>query len=59
MAMLLVLLATFKPALQQIKLLQVAKICYRKYRVVLLFATKSVHVARFTGPRQTCLQQVT
>ena len=28
------------------------KICCRKYRVVLLFA--SVYVARFTGPRQTC-----
>jgi len=43
MAMLLVLLATFKPALHQIKLLQIAKICCRKYRVVLLFARKSVH----------------
>ena len=35
-------------------LLQVAKSCCRKKGVVLLFATKSVHVARFTGPRQTC-----
>ena len=40
------------PVLQQIRLLQFAKSCCRKYRVVLLFA--SVYVARFTGPRQTC-----
>ena len=32
----------------------VAKSCCRKQRVVLLFATHSVLVARFTGPRQTC-----
>ena len=34
---------------KQIRLFQVAKV-----RVVLLFATKSVHVARFTSPGQTC-----
>ena len=50
----LVLLPTFKPVLQQIRLLQVAKICCRKQRVVLLSATNSVNVARFTRPRQTC-----
>ena len=45
------------PVLQQLRSLQVAKSCWRNYRVVLLFnfGTKSVHVARFTGPRQTCL----
>ena len=32
---------------------QVAVGC-RKLRVVLLFATKSVHVLCFTGPRETC-----
>ena len=53
--MLRVLLPTFKPILKQIRMLQVAKICCRKYRIVLLFATKLVHVARFTGPGQTCL----
>ena len=48
-------LATFKPVLQQIGLLQVAKICCRKWRVyvVLHFGTKSEHVARFACPRQT------
>ena len=44
----------FKPFLQQIKLSQVAQNCCRKSKVVLLFATKSVHVARFTDPRRTC-----
>lgn len=28
--------------------------CCRDWRVVLIFATKSVHVGHFTGPRQTC-----
>ena len=42
--MLLVLPPTFKPVLQ------VAKICCRKWRVVLyFFITTSVHVARFNG----------
>ena len=45
---------TFGPALQQIRLLQVEKGFCRKNRVVLPFATTSVHVVRFTGPRQTC-----
>ena len=45
---------TLKPVLQQIRLLQVAKTCCRKKRVVLLFAANSAHVARFTCPRQTC-----
>ena len=51
---------TFKPVLQQIRLLQVAKTCCRKWRVALLLATKSEHVAQFTGFtgftgfRQTC-----
>ena len=40
-----VLLRTFQPVKQQIRLLQVAKSCCRELRVVLLFATKSVHVA--------------
>ena len=39
---------------QQISLLQVAKSCCRGEEEVLIFATKPVHVARFTGPRQTC-----
>ena len=40
-----VLPRTFQPAKQRIRLLQVAKSCCRELRVVLLFATKSVHVA--------------
>ena len=43
-----------KPVLHQIRLLHVAKSCCRKLRVVTLFATNCVHVARFTGLRQTC-----
>ena len=43
-----------KTVLQRIRLLQVAKSCCRKQRVVLLVATNSVHVARFAGPKQTC-----
>lgn len=42
-----------KPVLHQIRLLHVAKSCCRKLRVVILFATNCVHVARFTGLRQT------
>ena len=42
-----------KPVLHQIRLLHVAKSCCRKLRVVILFATNCVHVARFTGVRQT------
>lgn len=42
-----------KPLLHQIRLLHVAKSCCRKLRVVTLFATNCVHVARFTGLRQT------
>ena len=52
--MLHILLPLFKPVLQQIRFLQVAKNCCRKYGVVLLFATKLVLVARFTSPLQTC-----
>ena len=44
---------------QQFRLLQDAKICCGKQRVVLLFATKSLHVARFSDRRQTRLQQMT
>ena len=44
----------FKPVFQQSSLLQVAKSCCRKQRVVLFLATKSEKVARFTGLRQTC-----
>ena len=43
--MLRVLPPTFKPVLQQIRLLQVVKSCCEKERVVVLFTTKSVHVA--------------
>lgn len=43
-----------KPVQQQIRLLHVTKSCCRKWRVVIPFATECVHVARFTGPRQTC-----
>ena len=50
---------TFKPVLQQIRLFQVPKICCRKWRAVLLFATKSVYVAHFTGQGKLVLQQVT
>ena len=53
-AMVLVLPSAFKPVLQQIGLVKVAKSCCRKWTVVLLFATNSVHVVHFTGPRQTC-----
>ena len=35
-----------KPVLQQIRLLQVAKNCCKKWRIVLHFATKPVHIAR-------------
>ena len=56
-AMLRVLPPMFKPVSQQVRLLQVAKSCRTKQRVVLLFGTKSVHVARFTDPRQTCLAE--
>jgi len=52
--MLGVLLGTFKPVLQQIRVLQVGNVFCSKWRVVLLFATKSVHVALFTGLRRTC-----
>ena len=53
--MLRVLLPTNQTrVLQQIRSLQVAKICCKNVRVFLLFATKYVHVARFTGSRQTC-----
>ena len=43
-----------KLVMQQISLLQVAISCCREYEEVLIFATKPVHVTRFTGPRQTC-----
>ena len=36
------------------QIVAVSKCCCRKHRAVLLFETKYVHVARFTGPRQTC-----
>ena len=58
--MLRVLPPTLKPVLQQIRMFQVVPLCCRKKRVVLLLETKcSVHVARFTAPRQPFLQQVT
>ena len=40
-------------------LLQVAKSCCRKYRVVLLFATKFVHVHVLPVQGKLVLQQVT
>ena len=49
--MLGVLLAIFTHVLEQFRSLQVVKICRKKSRVVLLFATKSVHVASFTDQR--------
>ena len=45
--------------LATIRLLQVAKSCGRKWGEVLLFATKSVQVARFTGQGKLVWQQVT
>ena len=51
--MLSVLQPTFISTLQQIRMLQVAQLCWRKQKVVLLFATKSVQVENFTAPRQT------
>jgi len=58
--MLHVLPPTLKPVLQQIRMFHVVQLCCRKERVVLLFETKcSVHVARFTSPRQPFLQQAT
>ena len=58
--MLRVLPPTLKPVLQQIRMFQVVRLSWRKKTVVLLFETKSsVHVARFTAPRQPLLQQVT
>ena len=56
--MLRVLPATFKPVLKQIRSLQIAKFVAES-RVVLLFATKSVHVVRFTGRCKLVLQPVT
>ena len=44
---------------QQIKLFKVAKSCLKESRVILLFAKKSVYVARLTGPWQTCFAEVT
>ena len=44
---------------QQFRLLQDAKICCGKRRVVLLLATKSLQIARFSDRRQTRLQQMT
>ena len=41
------------PVVQQIRLLQVAKSYCRTWRVVVLVSTKSVHVACFTGSRQS------
>ena len=43
-ATLRILPPTIKPALQQIRWLQVAKSCFRKCRLVILFAKKSVYV---------------
>lgn len=37
---------------------KLAKSCCRKQREVLHFATKAVHVARFTGPKKTCFELV-
>ena len=53
--MLRVLPRTNHTGIATIRLSQVAKSCCRKQRTVLLFATQSVHIGRFTGPRQTCL----
>ena len=47
-----------KLVLQQISLLLLAKICCRKYRLVLLFATKSVHFVGFTSQRKLVWQKV-
>ena len=44
-----VLPLTNQTCLATIRLLQVAKSCCRKWREVLLFATKSVQVVRCTG----------
>ena len=52
--MLHVLPATNQPVLNQIRLMQFAKSSCRKETVLYDFATKSVHVTRLTGPRQTC-----
>ena len=57
-AMLRVLPATNQTVLNQIRLMQFAKSCCGKKRV-LLFATKSVHVTRFTVQYKLALQQVT
>ena len=45
------------PVLQQMGLLQVVKSYCKKERVLVLFTTISVHVACFTGPRQTCFKE--
>ena len=47
--MLRVLPPMFKPVLHEICLLQGSKSCCRKERVLLLFATKFVHVARLAA----------
>ena len=52
-----VLPPTVKPVFQQFRLMQVAKSCCRKQRVVLFLATKSVHVLPAQG--KLVLQQMT
>ena len=52
-----VLPPTFKPVFQQFRLMQVAKSCCRKQRVVLFLATKSVHVLPAQG--KLVLQEMT
>ena len=51
--MLRVLQSTNYPVLQQIRLMQVAKSCFRKQKVV-PFIAKSVHDAHFSDPKLTC-----
>ena len=56
--MLHVLPPTSQSCFATIRFLQVVSSCCSKQRVVLLFATKSVQVARFTGPRQTFMARL-
>ena len=56
--MLLVLPPTNQTCLATIRLLQVGKKVVKESRVVLLFATKPLYVARFTGQGKLVLQRV-
>ena len=59
MAILHVLPPMFKPVLQQIRFLLVAKSSGKKERVTLLFAAKTVHLRVLPAQGKLALKQVT